>query len=279
MSSYIKTILLLGFLSVILITFGRIIGGVSGMYSFLIIALVMNGVSYFFSDKIALMMSRAKPLSRKQAPGVYEIVENLTHKMKLPMPKLYITPDRQANAFATGRDPSHASVAVTQGIMEVLDKEELKAVLAHELSHVKNRDILIATIAAVLASAISFIGNMVLYRGFYGGSDENNRGGGMLTIFAALLVPLGASLIQLAISRQREFGADETGAETIGTGKPLADALIVIHDSTKRVPMRHNPAFSSLYIENPFGRSRGLIQLFSTHPPVAERVARLRQFK
>lgn len=280
MNSSIKTILLLGILSVILITFGRIIGGVGGMYAFLIIALIMNGVSYFFSDKIALMMSRAKPLSRKQVPGVYEIVEDLAHKMKLPMPKLYITPDRQANAFATGRDPKHASVAVTQGILDTLSKEELRAVLAHELSHVKNRDILIATIAAVLASAISFIGNMIMYRGFYGGSDEDNKGGGALTLVAALLVPIGASLIQLAVSRQREFSADETGARIIGRGEPLARALVAIHDSARRSPMHTNPALSSLYIGNPLGGlDKGLLHLFSTHPPVEERVKRLKNIR
>lgn len=280
MGNYIKTILLLGILSVILITLGRLVGGESGMYLAVIIALIMNGVSYFYSDKIALMASGAKPLSKKQAPGLYDMVEDLAKKMRLPMPKLYITKDKQANAFATGRSPSHAAVAVTQGILDTLSKEELRAVLAHELSHVQNRDILIATIAAVLASAISFIGNMVMYRGFFGGRDEDNRGGGMLTLFAALLVPLGASLVQLAISRQREFGADETGAKTIGNGEPLAAALLAIHDSTKRIPMRHNPAFSSLYIENPFEKKGGgLLKLFSTHPPVEERVARLRKIK
>ncbi|MBI4097065.1 MAG: zinc metalloprotease HtpX [Candidatus Levybacteria bacterium] len=277
MNGSIKTILLLGILSVILISFGRIIGGVSGMYTFLIIALIMNGVSYFFSDKIALMASGAKPLSQKQAPKLYTMIEDLTKKMHLPMPKLYMTPDRQANAFATGRSPNHASVAVTQGILDTLNKEELRAVLAHELGHVKNRDILIATVAAVLASAISFIGNMMLFRG-YSDDDEGNAGGA-IALIAAILVPIGASLVQLAISRQREFGADETGARTIGDGRPLASALLAISDSTKRVPMRHNPAFSSLYIENPFGRSGGLIQLFSTHPPVEERVRRLREIK
>lgn len=277
MGNYIKTILLLGILSVILITFGRIIGGESGMYMALIIALGMNGMAYFYSDKIALMASGAKPLSQKQAPGLYAMVSELTKKMHLPMPKLYITPDRQANAFATGRDPGHASVAVTQGILDTLSKDELRAVLAHEMGHVKNRDILIATIAAVLASAISFVGNMMLFRG-YSDDDEGNAGGA-IALIAAILVPIGASLVQLAISRQREFGADETGAKTIGNGKPLASALIAISDSTKRIPMRHNPAFSSLYIENPFGKSRGLIRLFSTHPPVEERVARLRKIK
>jgi heat shock protein HtpX len=193
------------------------------------------------------------------------------------MPKLYITPARQANAFATGRDPSHASVAVTSGILEVLSRDELRGVLAHELGHVKNRDILIATIAAVLASAISFLGNMAIYNP---SSRDDDNGGGVFALIAAIMVPIAASLIQLAVSRQREFAADELGAKTIGNGNPLADALLAISDTTKRSPMKTNPAFSSLYIENPFGDHRSnLINLFSTHPPVEERVKRLRAIK
>jgi len=273
MESYIKTILLLGVLSAILIFLGRIIGGTGGMYTALILALLMNGASYFFSDKIALSMSGAKPLSKSQNPQLYAMIEALAKKMNLPMPKLYLTPARQANAFATGRDPNHASVAVTQGILDTLSKEELRGVLAHELGHVKNRDILIATIAAVLASAISFIGNMALFQP----RDDEDSGGGLIILIAAILVPIAASLIQLAVSRQREFGADEAGAKTIGDGDPLADALLAISDSTTRSPMRTNPAFSSLYIENPFGsKATNLLNLFSTHPPVEERVKRLR---
>ncbi len=183
----------------------------------------------------------------------------------------------QANAFATGRDPNHASVAVTQGLMEVLSKEEVKAVLAHELSHVKNRDILIASIAAVMASAISFLANMSFYGGF-GRRNNEDRGNGALGLVMVLLVPIAASLIQLAISREREFGADESGAKTMGTGKPLAKALLAIHDSTRRQPLRGNPAFSSLYIDNPLGGVGGtLMNLFSTHPPIAERIKRLEE--
>lgn len=247
------------------------------MYTALFLALLMNGVSYFFSDKIALKMSGAKPLPKSQNPSLYATVEDLAKKMNLPMPKLYITPARQANAFATGRDPKHASVAVTQGILDTLSKEELKGVLAHELGHVKNRDILIATIAAVLASAISFIGNMALFRSY---GDDEDSGGGIIVLIAAILVPIGASIIQLAVSRQREYGADETGAKVIGNGDPLADALLAISDSTTKAPMQTNPAFSSLYIENPFGgKATNLLNLFSTHPPVEERVKRLRAMK
>lgn len=277
MNNTIKTILLLGALSVILVFLGRLMGGVSGMYTGLFFALILNFGSYFFSDKIALSMSGAKPLERNQNPQLYAMVEELSGRMNLPMPKLYLTPDRQANAFATGRDPKHASVAVTQGILEALSKEELKGVLAHELGHVKNRDILIATIAAVLATTISFMGNMALFRP--GGDDDDNNGGA-IALVAAILVPIGASLIQLAVSRQREFGADETGAQVMGTGKPLADALLVISDSTTRAPIKTNPALSSLYIENPFGtRGSNLMNLFSTHPPIEERVKRLRAMR
>lgn len=278
MGNQIKTILLLGLLSVLLITLGRMLGGVSGMYLGLLFALVMNGVSYFYSDKIALKMSGAKPMSQKEMPELYDIVEDLSKKMDLPMPKLYMTPERQANAFATGRDPNHASVAVTAGILDVLSKEELEAVLAHELGHVRNRDILVASVAAVIASAISFMGNMAMWGSFGRSRDDEDSGGGAFALLAAILVPIGASLIQLAISRQREFGADETGARTIGNGEPLARALVAIHDSAKRHPMRTNPAFSSLYIGNPLGGlGGGLMKLFSTHPPVEERVFRLKK--
>lgn len=277
MENVAKTIFLLGILSVILITLGGLLGGEQGIYVALLFSLLMNGVSYFYSDKIALMASGAKPIDRNKAPELYEIVEDLTGRMRIPMPKLYMTPATQANAFATGRDPHHASVAVTQGLMNILSKEEVKAVLAHELSHVKNRDILIASIAATMAGAISFVANMSLWGGFR--NNENNRGAGVFGIVIALLVPIAASLIQLAISRQREFGADETGAKTMGTGKPLAKALMIIHDSAKRAPLRANPAFSSLYIGNPLGSLSGFAKLFSTHPPVEERVKRLEKIR
>jgi heat shock protein HtpX len=277
MNSFIKTILLLGVLSVILITIGRLIGGVSGMYTALFFALISNGIAYFYSDKIALKMNGAKPLTQSQNPQLYKMVQELSHRLTIPMPKLYITPAKQANAFATGRDPNHASVAVTAGILDVLSPEELRGVLAHELGHVKNRDILIVTIAAVLASTLSFMGNMAMWNS-YSRDEENN--GGIIALVAAILVPIAAGLIQMAISRQREFAADELGAQTIGNGNPLADALLEISSTTKRLPLKTNPAFSSLYIENPFGGSGSrLLNLFSTHPPVEERVRRLRAIK
>ena len=277
MINMVKTIMLLGVLSVILITVGGFLGGQEGIFIAFFFALLMNGGAYFFSDKIALKMSGAKSIKKSDYPELFEIVEDLSHKMKIPMPKMYITPAHQANAFATGRDPGHASVAVTKGIMQILSKEELRGVLAHELSHVKNRDILVATIAAVIASAISFLANMSLFGAF---SRDNRGGAGALGLLIAVLVPIAASIIQLAISRQREFGADETGAKLIGDGKPLANALLAISDSTKRAPMRTNPAYSSLYISNPLGGLGGsFVNLFSTHPPVEERVKRLRGIK
>lgn len=278
MINILKTIALLGILSVILIFIGGLIGGETGIYMALGISLLINGAMYFYSDKMALAASGAKPLPKSQHPELHEMVKDLAVKMNMPMPKLYITPMQQANAFATGRDPKHASVAVTEGILQVLSKDELRGVLAHELSHVKNRDILVASIAAVFASAISFLANMSLFGGFSSSEDgeEGNPLAGILGILVAIIIPIAASIIQLAISRQREYGADETGAKTIGSGKSLAQALLAIHDTTRRAPSDVNPAYSSLYIENPTGGlGNKLMQLFSTHPPVEERVKRL----
>lgn len=276
MNNILKTILLLGLLSVLLVTVGGIFGGRTGILMAFGISLLLNGGAYFFSEKLALAASGAKPVTRTQQPELYQMVEELSHKMNMPMPKLHMTPATQANAFATGRDPHHASVAVTAGIMEILSKDELKGVIAHELAHVKNRDILLSSIAAVLASAISFMANMAMFGGFSNNDEEGNQGAGIFGIVIALLVPIAASIIQFAISRSREFAADETGAKTVGNGKPLANALLTIHDSTRRAPMKTNPAYSSLYIDNPLGGMGGaMMKLFSTHPPVEERVKKL----
>jgi len=278
MTNWIKTILLLGGLSVLLIFIGGAIGGRDGIYMAFFFSLLMNGGAFFFSDKLALAANGAKPLAQKDAPEIYQMVRELSHKMNIPMPKLFITPAMQANAFATGRGPSNASVAVTQGILQALTKEELRAVLAHELAHVKNRDILIATIAAVMASAISFMANMAMFGGFGGNSDDDRPSFGGIGILLALLVPIGGSIIQMAISRQREFGADESGARIIGDGDPLAKALVAIHKSAAQNPMRTSPAFSSLYIGNPMGGLGGaMMKLFSTHPPLEERIERLKK--
>lgn len=280
MGSVIKTFILLGILSVIFVTLGGFIGGRDGVTTAFIFSLLINGGMYFFADKLALSMSRAKPLEKGTHREIFKIVEDLSRKMNIPMPKLYITPELQANAFATGRGPGNASVAVTEGILRELSKDELKAVLAHELAHVKNRDILIATIAAVLASSISYLSNMAMYGGFSRNDDEDRGSSGALGILFALLVPIAASIIQMAVSRQREYGADESGARTLGTGEPLAKALLAIHNSAKRIPMHSNPATASLYIGDPLAGLGGkMLHLFSTHPPVEERVRRLRNIK
>jgi heat shock protein HtpX len=279
MGNILKTFLLLGILSVILVGIGGLFGGRDGVVMAFIFSLLMNGGMYFYSDRLALSMSRAKPLDPRKHSDIVAVVRELSQKIGIPMPDLYITPDRQANAFATGRGPGHASVAVTQGILDRLPREELRAVLAHELAHVKNRDVLVATIAAVLAGTISFISNMGMYGGLGSHSDDDERhGSGALGIIVALFVPIAASIIQMAISRQREFGADETGAKTIGSGKALARALAAIHDSARAAPMHANPALSTLYIGDPLGGWGGrLMHLFSTHPPVEERIRRLQQ--
>lgn len=272
MHNMLKTFLLLGALTGILLFLGRLFGGYDGMVMAFVFSLIMNIGTYFFSDKLALSMSRAKPLEQAQYPELFSIVQELAHAQNIPLPKLYITPDRQANAFATGRDPNHASVAVTAGIMDLLTREELKGVLAHELSHVKNRDILIASIAAVIAGTISYVAQSAMW----GRSREENNNSGLFAILAIIVVPIAASLIQMAVSREREFGADDTGARSIGSGRALASALSKIESSARRFPMQTNPALSSLYIGNPLGSlSGGFAWLFSTHPPVAERIERL----
>lgn len=282
MNNTIRTVFLLGILSLIVIWLGGLIGGQNGTIMAFVIAVVMNGIGYFFSDKIALSASGAKPLSRRDAPELFSIVEDLSQRMRLPLPAVFITPEQQANAFATGRNPSHASIAVTRGLLSTLTADEIRGVLAHELSHVKNRDILITSVAAVLASSISFLARMGYWGGF--GSPRNDRdreGSGALGFLLVLLAPVAAILLQLAVSRQREYAADLSGAETLGTGGPLADALADIGNSAKQLPMENlNPAFSSLYIANPLGGWGGTIMnLFSTHPPLAERIKRLRAMK
>lgn len=270
MHDYLKTIFLLGILSVFVILIGGFIGGQDGLYFAFFFALIMNGAAFFFSDKLALMGSGAKPLNESEGKEIYSIIRNLTTRMRLPMPKLYKIPSPQANAFATGRDPNHSSVAVTEGLMKILDKQEIEGVLAHELGHIRNRDILVASVAAVLASVVSFMSRMPLF----GGSDEDRPAA--LALILAIFAPIAAMLIQLAISRNREFEADETGAETMHTGKHLASALLKIHDSTKKAPLNTNPAFSSLYIANPLGGFGGAVaKLFSTHPPIEERIRKL----
>jgi heat shock protein HtpX len=252
---------------------GSYFGGQRGMLTALMIAGVMNFVSYFFSDKIALATYRAQAVSREQLPRVYQVVERLTQKAGLPMPKIYVIPTESPNAFATGRNPQHASVAVTQGILNLLNDEELEGVLAHELGHVNNRDILISSIAATLAGAITYAARFAMFFGG-GGDREDRRGGGLAALAMMILAPLAAMLIQLAVSRSREYQADETGAHLTGNPYALASALGKLDAFSRRIPMQASPSTAHLFIIQPLlGVNVG--NLFSTHPPIAKRIERL----
>ena len=276
----IKTLFLLTALTLLLVLGGQAIAGQRGMTLGLMMAVVMNGVAYFFSDKIALMSSGAQPVSREQLPRLYEVMERLCGKARLPMPKLYVIPQPAPNAFATGRNPSHASVAVTAGLMELMTDDELEGVIAHELSHVRNYDILITSIAATLAGAITWIASMgrwAMIFGGYGGSRDNNRGGGGLAaLLMLILAPIAAMVIQLGISRQREFAADASGARMVGHPNGLISALEKLGAYNKRIPMNVPPSTASLFIVAPLSAGQIFTGLFSTHPPLSERIAVLR---
>ena len=278
MGNALKTALLLGLLTGFMILVGDWLGGQNGMILALGIAAVMNFVSYFFSDKIALMTYRAQPVTREQLPRVYEVVERITQRQGLPMPKIYVIPTDSPNAFATGRNPGHASVAVTQGILNLLDDEELEGVLAHELGHVRNRDILISSIAATLAGAITILARMAYWGalfGGFGGRDREDRGGGGLgALFMLILAPFAAMLIQLMVSRSREYAADETGAHFTGNPYALARALEKLDAYSKRIPMVASPSSAHLFIVQPL-LGINFAGLFSTHPPIRKRIERL----
>ena len=280
MGNTFKTAFLLTALTLLLMFIGRAFGGQNGMFLALIFAAVMNFVSYFFSDKIALAMYRAQPVSREQLPRVYQVVERLTQKLGLPMPKIYVIPTDSPNAFATGRNPSHASVAVTQGILNLLNDEELEGVLAHELGHVNNRDILISSVAATIAGAITMLANMakwgMIFGGFGGGRDREDRGGGGLAaLFMLIVAPIAATLIQLAVSRSREYQADASGAHLTGNPYALASALQKLDAYSRRLPMQASPSTAHLFIIQPLLGMNALGNLFSTHPPIAKRIERL----
>jgi heat shock protein HtpX len=273
-----KTTILLAFLGALFIGIGALFGQ-GGLIIGLVIGLVFVGGTFWFSDKIAVAAARAKPISREEAPRLYEIVEELAQKNDMPMPRLYMSPQPQPNAFATGRGPKHAVVAVTQGILEVLDDDELRAVLAHELSHVRNRDILIGSVAAAVALAITFIARIAMFGAIFGGGDDDDGGNIFGLLALAILAPIAAVLIQMALSRSREFQADASGARLLGEGEPLARALQKIEAYAKRVPMDVDPAEATQYIINPLtGRKINFAKLFSTHPPTEERIARLQEF-
>jgi heat shock protein HtpX len=278
MANRIKTYFLLGTLTVILVLVGSLFGK-TGMYIAFFIALAMNWFSYFFSDRIVLAMYRAKEFTYNDLPQVHNAVSELTQRAGLPMPKLYLIHSDTPNAFATGRDPKHAAVAVTSGILELLTENELKGVLSHELSHIKHRDILIATIAATLAAAITMLARMMQWAAILGGGGDDNRQGnilGLVGILAfAILAPIAAMLVQLAISRSREYLADEGGARLTGRPGDLASALRKLSAGVSRAPMRNaNPATAHMFIVAPFS-GKAMLALFSTHPPVEERIRRL----
>ena len=276
MGNTFKTALLLTSLTLLLMLIGRAFGGQNGMLLALAFAAVMNFVSYFFSDKIALAMYRAQPVTREELPRAYNTVERLTQKIGIPMPKLYVIPSESPNAFATGRNPQHASVAVTHGILNLLTDEELEGVLAHELGHVNNRDILISSIAATIAGAITYVAHMGRWAMFFGGMDRDSRdrGGGIGAILMLIVAPIAAMMIQLAVSRSREYQADASGASYTGNPYALASALTKLDAYSRRVPMAASPSTAHLFIVQPFlGMNFG--SLFSTHPPIAKRIERL----
>ena len=273
-----KTYILLAFLGGLLVVGGSFFGR-GGMFIGLVIAFVMVGGSYWFSDKLAIRAARAVPVTEAQMPEYYRIVRELSQQMGMPMPKLYVAPDLQPNAFATGRNPSHAAVAVTQGILQILDWDELRGVLAHEMSHVGNRDILIGSVAAAVATAITFMARMFMWGAMFGGGggDDDEGMNPIALIALMILAPLAAMLLQMALSRSREFEADRTGARLIGNGEPLARALLKLEQGARQIPMDVQPAQAQKYIVNPLtGRRVQFAKLFTTHPPTEERVARLR---
>jgi heat shock protein HtpX len=271
----LRTTFLLTALTLVLITIGAYFGGRNGMTMALIIAAVGNAFAYFFSDKIALMSSGAQPVTREQLPRLYEVMERLAAKANLPVPKLYVVPEAAPNAFATGRNPSHASVAVTEGLLQLMTDDELEGVIAHELSHVRNYDILISSIAATIAGAITFSARMGLW---FGGRDDDREGGGLAGILMLILAPLAAFLLQLGISRQREYSADATGARMVGQPYGLISALQKLGAYNKKIPTTTMPpTTAALCIVKPMFRSDSFSSLFSTHPPLEDRIAALRE--
>jgi heat shock protein HtpX len=272
MGNTFKTAFLLTLLTLLLLFIGQMLGGQNGMLLALVVAAVLNFGSYFFSDKLALAMYHAQPVTREELPRAYQIVERLTQKIGIPMPKIYVIPTESPNAFATGRNPNHASVAVTHGILGLLNDEELEGVLAHELGHVRNRDILISSVAATLAGAITWLRYGAMFGGM--GDRDNRRDGGLSALILVIVAPIAAALIQLAVSRSREYQADETGAHFTGNPYALASALAKLDAYSKRVPMVATPSTAHLFIIQPLlGVNFG--NLFSTHPPIAKRIERL----
>src|ERR671924_1211344 len=281
MSNMLKTGLLLGVLTALFVLGGRAIAGEQGMIIGFVMAALMNVFSYWFSDKIVLAMYGAQPVDEAQAPGLYAIVRRLATRAQIPLPRVYIIPTDTPNAFATGRNPKHAAIAVTEGIMRILDSDELEGVLAHELSHVTNRDVLISTIAATLAGAITYLAHMAQWAAIFGGRSQDDEEGGsnpLVMMLFAILAPIAAMLVQLAVSRAREFQADASGARLAGRPYGLAQAPEKIEVASRMEPLPANPATAHLFIVNPLS-GQSFARLFSTHPPTEERIARLRAIR
>ena len=273
-ATQIRTWLLVAGLTALLIAIGGAIGG-GALWLFVALAVLMNVAGYWFSDKLALKASRARPLARGEIPELEQIAGLLAQRANVPVPRLYLIPSDQPNAFATGRNPQHAAVAVTQGLLDQLPTDEVKGVLAHEFAHISNRDILVSSIAAMVAGAISAIATILQFSMLFGGDEDDSPLGLIGTLAAIIIAPIAAMLLQLGISRQREFLADATGAQLLGHAAPLADALTTLERGAQALPMNVNPATASLYAVNPLPR-QGLATLFMTHPPLAERIKRLR---
>ncbi|MFC1646271.1 zinc metalloprotease HtpX [Candidatus Omnitrophota bacterium] len=277
----LKTFILLTSLTLLLIWVGQVIGGPRGAMFAFAFSLILNLSAYWFSDKLVLSMYRAKPVSEGQAPQLYQMVRDLTQAANLPMPKVYTIPQQGANAFATGRNPGNAAIAVTDGILNLLSEDELKGVLAHELAHVGNRDILIGSIAAAVAGAVMMVANMARWAAMFGGySRGRNRGSGNIfgLIAISILAPIAALIIQMAISRSREYLADRTGANFLHSGIPLAGALEKLDSQARHRPITANPQSAHMFIVNPLSGRQSLFNLFSTHPPIQSRIERLKQF-
>ena len=274
MKNQIRTLFLLGALSALLVAVGGLIGD-AAMYAMLVLALVVNVGAYFFSDRLVLRMHRARELSAHEHPGLHGMVEEMAQRAGIPKPRLFLVPEGQPNAFATGRNPSHGALAVTAGLLRAMGPRELRGVIAHEIAHIKNRDILVASVAAVLATAIGWLGNLLAFSGLFGRSDdeEGSAAGSLATV---ILAPIAATLLQLAVSRSREYLADETAARLTGDGEGLARALETLDALSRRTPAALHPATASLFIVNPLTAGERLASLFSTHPPIPSRVRRLR---
>ena len=283
MRNNMKTLVLMAGLGALFVAVGQLLGGTNGALMALVIAGLLNFAIYFWSAKLALASAKAKPVTESELPNVYSIVRSLTQRENMPMPQIYVIESPQPNAFATGRNPSHAAVAVTRGIVQMMDNTELEGVLAHEISHVRNRDILISSIAATVAAALSFLVRISFWTGGSGSRDRNNPLAGIVGLLSIILAPLAAMVIQMAISRSREYEADHSGAEITGSPLALARALAKLEDGTSKIPMEVSPSTAQLFIADPlkaFGRSgrsggSGLSRMFSTHPPISDRIARL----